>query len=57
MIVVKKAIRRKPDHLYYIDGPGNLCETRMYFSNLTFFEAIKCLWIDFLRLFDKNKRV
>jgi hypothetical protein len=25
-IVVKKVITRKPGHLYYVDGQGNVCE-------------------------------
>ena len=28
-IVVKKVIKRKPGHLYYIDAAGNVCEARM----------------------------
>ena len=28
-IVVKKVITRKPGHLYYIDGAGNVCEAKM----------------------------
>ncbi len=28
-IVVKKVITRKPGHLYYIDGAGNVCEDKM----------------------------
>jgi len=28
-IVVKKVITRKPGHLYYIDGVGNVCEAKM----------------------------
>jgi hypothetical protein len=28
-IVVKKVIKRKPGHLYYIDGAGNVCEAKM----------------------------
>lgn len=28
-IVVKKVIKRKPGHLYYIDGQGNVCEAKM----------------------------
>ncbi len=28
-IVVKKVITRKPGHLYYIDGEGNVCEAKM----------------------------
>ncbi len=28
-IVVKKVITRKPGHLYYIDGKGNVCEAKM----------------------------
>jgi hypothetical protein len=28
-IVVKKVIQRKPGHLYYVDGQGNVCEAVM----------------------------
>ena len=28
-IVVKKAVVRKPGHLYYIDAAGNVCEAVM----------------------------
>ena len=28
-IVVKKVISRKPGHLYYVDGQGNVCEAKM----------------------------
>jgi hypothetical protein len=28
-IVLKKAITRKPGHLYYIDSAGNVCEAKM----------------------------
>jgi len=28
-IIVKKVITRKPGHLYYIDGVGNVCEAKM----------------------------
>lgn len=28
-IVVKKVIKRKPGHLYYVDGQGNVCEAKM----------------------------
>lgn len=28
-IVVKKVISRKPGHLYYVDGEGNVCEAVM----------------------------
>jgi len=28
-IVVKKVITRKPGHLYYVDGMGNVCEAKM----------------------------
>ena len=28
-IILKNAIERKPGHLYYIDGKGNLCEAKM----------------------------
>ena len=28
-IIVKKVITRRPGHLYYIDGKGNVCEAKM----------------------------
>ena len=28
-IIVKKVISRKPGHLYYVDGAGNVCEAKM----------------------------
>ncbi len=28
-VVVKKAVTRKPGHLYYVDGQGNVCEAVM----------------------------
>lgn len=28
-VIVKNAIKRKPGHLYYIDGKGNICEAKM----------------------------
>jgi hypothetical protein len=28
-IVVHKVIKRKPGHLYYVDGQGNVCEAKM----------------------------
>ncbi len=28
-IIVKKAVTRKPGHLYYVDGQGNVCEAVM----------------------------
>jgi len=28
-IVVHKVITRKPGHLYYVDGQGNVCEAVM----------------------------
>lgn len=28
-IIVKKAVTRKPGHLYYVDGMGNVCEAVM----------------------------
>ena len=28
-ILVKNVIKRKPGHLYYIDGAGNACEAKM----------------------------
>lgn len=28
-VVVKHAVKRKPGHLYYVDGKGNVCEAKM----------------------------
>jgi hypothetical protein len=28
-IILKKVITRKPGHLYYVDGQGNVCEAVM----------------------------
>jgi len=28
-IIVKNVIKRKPGHLYYVDGAGNVCEAKM----------------------------
>lgn len=28
-VVVKNVVKRKPGHLYYVDGKGNVCEARM----------------------------
>lgn len=28
-IVVKNAVKRKSGFLYYVDGKGNVCETKM----------------------------
>ena len=28
-VVVKHAVKRKPGHLYYVDGEGNVCEAVM----------------------------
>ena len=28
-IVVKNVVTRKPGHLYYVDGQGNVCEAKM----------------------------
>lgn len=28
-IVVKNAVKRKPGHLYYVDGQGNIGESEM----------------------------
>jgi len=28
-IVCKKCVTRKPGHLYYVDGQGNVCEAKM----------------------------
>jgi hypothetical protein len=28
-VIIKGAVQRKPGHLYYIDGNGNVCEAVM----------------------------
>jgi hypothetical protein len=28
-VIVKNAVTRKPGHLYYVDGKGNVCEAKM----------------------------
>jgi hypothetical protein len=28
-VIVKRAVIRKPGHLYYVDGSGNVCEAKM----------------------------
>ena len=28
-VVVRHAVKRKPGHLYYVDGEGNVCEAAM----------------------------
>jgi len=28
-IILKNAVSRKPGHLYYVDGQGNICEAVM----------------------------
>lgn len=28
-VIVKNVIKRKPGHLYYVDGAGNVCEAKM----------------------------
>jgi len=28
-IIKKNVVKRKPGHLYYIDGKGNVCEAKM----------------------------
>lgn len=28
-VIVKNAVTRKPGHLYYVDGSGNVCEAVM----------------------------
>lgn len=29
VVILKNAIQRKPGHLYYVDGKGNVCEAKM----------------------------
>ncbi len=28
-IIVRKAVKRKPGYLYYVDGKGHVCEAKM----------------------------
>jgi len=28
-VILKSAVKRKPGHLYYVDGKGNVCEAVM----------------------------
>lgn len=28
-VIVKNVVKRKPGHLYYVDGKGNVCEAKM----------------------------
>jgi len=28
-VVVRNVVKRKPGHLYYVDGKGNVCEAKM----------------------------
>lgn len=28
-VIVKNVVKRKPGHLYYVDGKGNVCEAVM----------------------------
>lgn len=28
-VIVKNVVDRKPGHLYYVDGKGNVCEAKM----------------------------
>jgi hypothetical protein len=28
-VIIKNAVHRKPGHLYYVDGKGNVCEAVM----------------------------
>lgn len=28
-IIIPHAVERKPNHLYYVDGQGNVCEAEM----------------------------
>jgi len=29
VVIIRNAVKRKPGHLYYIDGKGNVCEAKM----------------------------
>ncbi len=28
-VIVRNVVKRKPGHLYYVDGKGNVCEAKM----------------------------
>lgn len=28
-VIVKNVVKRKPGHLYYVDGKGHVCEAKM----------------------------
>lgn len=28
-VIVRKAVKRKPGYLYYVDGKGHVCEAKM----------------------------
>ncbi len=28
-VLVRNVVKRKPGHLYYVDGSGNVCEAKM----------------------------
>lgn len=28
-VLIKNAVKRKPGHLYYVDGKGNVCVAKM----------------------------
>lgn len=50
-IIVKKAIWRKPNHIYYVDLDGNIGEADGWRNIETFWERIIYKWVDFKRLF------
>ncbi len=29
VVILKGAVKRRPGHLYYVDGKGNVCEAKM----------------------------
>lgn len=45
-IIIKKAIKRKPDHFYYIDGDGSIVEVESPNTIHTLWEKIQIKWID-----------
>ena len=32
-IIIKDAVKRQPGYLYYVDGQGNVCESKMARGN------------------------
>ena len=50
-ILVHNAVELKPQHFYYIDLDGNVCETPTYRVKWSIKERLQCFWIDVKRLF------